>query len=82
MAVSEQPGTGKRPTEAAGVLRQVATAMELPFVLLGSVLAGGLLGYAVDYGLHTRPFGLLIGGALGFAAGIRELLRRLSKDVR
>jgi F0F1-type ATP synthase assembly protein I len=55
--------------------------MELPFVLLASVVVGGLFGYAVDYELHSRPFGLLIGGALGFAAGIRELLRRLTKDV-
>jgi len=82
LAATEKPNSEKRATEAAGVLRQVATAMELPFVLFGSVVAGGLLGYAADYWLHTRPLGLLIGGALGFVAGIRELLRRLSKDVR
>ncbi|HXZ20168.1 MAG TPA: AtpZ/AtpI family protein [Candidatus Acidoferrales bacterium] len=82
MAATDKPGSEKRTTEAAGVLRQVAAAMELPFVLLGSVVAGGLLGYAIDSWLHSKPLGLLICGALGFAAGIRELLRRLSKDVR
>lgn len=80
--MTEKPESEKRVTEAAGVLRQVATAIELPFVLLGSVVAGGLLGYLVDDWLHSRPLGILIGGALGFVAGIRELLRRLSKDVR
>jgi len=82
LAATDKPGSEKRATEEAGVLRQVAAAMELPFVLLGSVVAGGLLGYAIDYWLRSKPLGLLIGGALGFAAGIRELLRRLSKDVR
>lgn len=80
--MTEKPESEKRVTEAAGVLRQVATAIELPFVLLGSVVAGGLLGYLVDDWLHSRPLGILIGGALGFVAGIRELLRRISKDVR
>jgi len=81
LAEGDNPGGGKRNTGPAGVARQLATAMELPFALLASVVVGGLIGYAVDYWLHSRPFGLLIGGALGFAAGIRELLRRLTKDV-
>lgn len=81
MAASHNPDTGKRGAESAGVARQLAAVMELPFVLLGSVVVGGLMGYGLDHWLHTQPFGMLIGGALGFAAGIRELLRRLSKDV-
>jgi ATP synthase protein I len=81
LAADDKPGNGKRAAGVAGVARQLAMAMELPFVLFGSVVVGGLMGYGVDYWLHSRPFGLLIGGALGFAAGIRELLRRLTKDV-
>jgi len=77
----QRQGSGKRDNQVAGVARQLAAAMELPFVLFGSVVAGGLMGYGVDHWLRTGPFGLLIGGALGFAAGIRELLRRLTKDV-
>jgi F0F1-type ATP synthase assembly protein I len=73
-----KPESGKG---IAGVARQLAMAMELPFVLLGCVFAGGLIGYGVDHWLHTQPFGLLIGGALGFAAGIRDLLRRISKEA-
>ena len=80
MRVGDKPGTDSSEKTAGSVARQLATAMELPFVLIGSVLAGGLIGYGVDSWLHIRPFGMLAGGALGFAAGIRELLRRLSKD--
>lgn len=82
MTTNHKPETGKGGTELGGVARQLATAMELPFVLLGSVIAGGLMGYGLDHWLHSRPFGMLIGGALGFAAGIRELLRRLSKEMK
>jgi F0F1-type ATP synthase assembly protein I len=35
------------------------------------------LGYFVDRWMHTRPIFMLILGALGFIAGLREVLRRL-----
>ena len=57
---------------------QFATAMELPFVLVGAVLLGGLLGYFLDRWLHTQPILLLVLGALGFFAGVRDVLRRTS----
>jgi ATP synthase protein I len=64
---------------SATLARQFALAVELPFVFVATVMIGGLMGTGVDHWLHTRPFGVLIGGGLGFAAGIRELLRRISK---
>jgi F0F1-type ATP synthase assembly protein I len=54
-------------------------AVELPFVFVAMVIMGGLMGTGADHWLHTRPFGMLIGGGIGFAAGVRELLRRISK---
>jgi ATP synthase protein I len=57
---------------------QAALAMELPFVLVAAVLVGGLLGYFLDRWLHTEPVFLLIVGGLGFFAGVRDVLRRLS----
>jgi ATP synthase protein I len=56
---------------------QFAVAMELPFVLVGAVLLGGVLGYFLDRWLHTKPFLMLIFGALGFFGGVRDILRRL-----
>jgi len=70
------------PPRYTGVARQVAAAVELPVIFVGTVLTGGLIGAGLDHWLHTRPFGLLICGALGFAAAIRELLRRVSKESR
>ena len=54
--------------------------MELPFLLVGGALVGGLLGFFLDRWLHTKPFLMLILGGLGFIASVRDMLRRLKKD--
>jgi len=52
-------------------------ALELPFTLVGATVLGGALGYFLDHRLHTHWIFMLILGALGFAGGLREVLRRL-----
>ena len=64
----------------AGFARQFALAMELPFLLAGGVLAGGLLGYLLDRWWHTKPYLMLLFGAVGFFAALRDMLRRLQKN--
>jgi len=51
--------------------------MELPFVLVSAVVVGGLLGYLLDRWLHTKPLFMFILGGFGFAAGLRDMLRRM-----
>lgn len=60
--------------------RQFAMAMELPFVLVAAVVIGGLFGYFLDRWLGTGPFLMLALGAMGFYAGVRDVLRRLSRN--
>jgi ATP synthase protein I len=55
----------------------VALAFELPFTLAGALAVGVALGYFLDRWLHTKPIFMLVFGALGFAAGVREVLRRV-----
>ncbi len=69
----------KRPTS---FVRQLAMATELPFILVGGVLIAGGLGYLLDARLHTSPLFMIVLGLLGFAAGIREILRRLSQEEK
>lgn len=66
--------------EARKFSQQFATAIELPFILVGTILVGGAIGYFLDRWLHTKPVMMMIFGALGFAAGVRDVLRRLPKD--
>ncbi|PYT80830.1 MAG: hypothetical protein DMG40_11230 [Acidobacteria bacterium] len=54
-----------------------ALALELPFTLAGPIAVGAAMGYFFDRWLHTKPWLTLILGALGFFAGLREVLRRL-----
>jgi F0F1-type ATP synthase assembly protein I len=56
---------------------QFGLAMELPFVLAGATVVGGFLGYLLDHWLHTKLVFTLILGALGFIAGVRDVLVRL-----
>lgn len=60
------------------LIRQLALAMELPFVMIASVLIGGGIGYLLDRPLHTSPALMLVGGFAGFGAGIWDIIRRLS----
>lgn len=52
--------------------------MDLPFVLIGSIVIGGGIGYLLDKRLGTSPFLFLLLGLLGFAGGMYELIRRLA----
>lgn len=65
------------PSKPGNFSTQFAMAMELPFVLVGAVLLGGLLGFFLDRWLHTKPVLMLLFGALGFFGGVRDIIRRL-----
>jgi ATP synthase protein I len=64
---------------AAGSSRQFALAMELPFILVATIVVGGMVGYFLDHWLHTKPYLMLVFGFLGFFGGLREILRRAAK---
>ena len=61
---------------------QAALAFELPFTIVGGVLVGGVLGYFLDQWLHTKLIFTLILGGLGFAGGLKEVLRRLAQSEK
>ena len=59
------------------VSSNVSLAMELPFTLVGALGLGVVVGYFLDKWLHTRAVFMILLGALGFIAGVREVIRRL-----
>jgi ATP synthase protein I len=65
---------------SGGAMRQLALATELPFLVAGGALVGGLIGYGLDHWLHTKPYLMIIVGALGFFVGVRDMLRRLERS--
>jgi F0F1-type ATP synthase assembly protein I len=74
---SRDPHLTPAEKQVKGFSQQYALAMELPFVLAGTIVVGGLLGYFLDHLLHTGPILMIVLGLLGFFAGLREVLRRL-----
>ena len=82
--MDETPNTNARKSpeleKAKKSSSQTALAMELPFTLVGAVLLGGLLGYFLDHWLHTKMIFTLVLAALGFAGGLKEVLRRLAQS--
>jgi ATP synthase protein I len=77
---SKDPHQAPTNTVAGGFSRQIATAMELPLMLVAAVALGGGAGFLLDRWLHTKPFLILIMGTLGFIGGLRDMLRRLAKQ--
>jgi ATP synthase protein I len=65
-----------KPT-TEGETHQFAMAMELPLIIVAAIGIAGLLGFFLDRWLHTKPIFMIILGAVGFAVGVRDVLRRL-----
>jgi F0F1-type ATP synthase assembly protein I len=74
---SDSPASGGSSNTSS----QFATAMELPLVIVGAVLLGGVVGYFIDRALHTSPWLMLVFGGLGFFGGIRDVIRRTSSKL-
>lgn len=77
---SPAPAPPENPRKSSDLARQIVLAMELPFIPIVSVLIAGGAGYLLDKWWHTVPLMSLLLGVLGFAAGVREILRRISKE--
>jgi F0F1-type ATP synthase assembly protein I len=79
--LDQQPHESKSSSpdapKAKKYLTNTALAMELPFTIVGAVLLGGFLILPLDHWLHTKVIFTLLLGGVGFAAGLKEVLRRL-----
>jgi ATP synthase protein I len=65
----------KRTAETEGSMSAGAYALRYGSELVACVFVGGLLGFWADKFFQSAPWGLLIGGALGMAAGFRAVMR-------
>ena len=71
--------TGKSEDETlAGWYRMAGVGIE--FVVAVGLFAG--IGYAVDRWRGTSPWGLIIGAFVGFAVGLRAMIRVANKSFK
>lgn len=64
--------------------RGMAYGLRMASELVAAVLVGGLIGYALDHFLGTKPWLFLVMFILGFAAGVTNVMRsydKVQKDV-
>ncbi len=72
---SQDPAPDKTPGSA---MKQIALAVELPFLLVAPAVVGGAIGYFLDRWLHTKPWVMLVLGLCGVAVGLRDTIRTAS----
>ncbi len=60
---------------ASGDMSGMARGMRIASEFIAAILVGTFIGYLVDLGLGTSPWGLLILFMVGFAAGIRNVIQ-------
>jgi len=53
----------------------LARAMRLSAEMVGGVIVGAGLGWLLDYGLGTSPWGFIVLLLLGFAGGVLSVMR-------
>lgn len=85
LALADKPPNNEsspRHRTSLGFTRDLALAMELPFIPIAAVMIAGGLGYLIDKRLGTLPAFTLVLGLLGFAAGLREIIRRVKSGTK
>ncbi|HKG77598.1 MAG TPA: AtpZ/AtpI family protein [Beijerinckiaceae bacterium] len=66
---------GERPERSSSEPSAMGRAFRMSAEFVAGVVAGGILGWLIDRGLGTRPWGLIVFLMLGFGAGIYNVMR-------
>jgi ATP synthase protein I len=65
-----------------GGLSGMAAGLKIASEFIAGIVVGALIGYGIDVAFDTRPFGLIVFLLFGFAAGVTNVVRSVSKDKK
>ena len=68
-------GANRAPDQGSRDMSVLARGMRIGTEFMAAILVGAGIGYLIDLGLGTSPWGLLILLMVGFAAGILNVIR-------
>ena len=68
-------GANRASSNGSSDTTSLARGMRIGTEFVAAIVIGGVLGYLIDLGLGTSPWGLLIMLLVGFAAGILNVTR-------
>jgi ATP synthase protein I len=71
-------GNAPSGKDSGGSIKEIALALELPFMVVAPVILGGVIGFFLDRWLHTKPLLMIVLGILGVVVGIRDALKSAS----
>ena len=71
------PASGRdgHPERSSSEPSAMGRAFRMSAEFVAGVAAGGILGWLIDRGLGTRPWGMIVFLMLGFGAGIYNVMR-------
>ncbi|HMO29342.1 AtpZ/AtpI family protein [Enterovirga sp.] len=74
---ARRPAPAPRPARGASSSdpSALSKALRISSEFVAGVVVGGGLGWAIDKGLGTSPWGLIVFLLLGFAAGVYNVIR-------
>ena len=67
------------PSNRDGSKREESQGWSVAVEFVGAMLVGGLIGWFIDRQAGTGPWGLIVMLLLGFATGLRSVLRQQTK---
>lgn len=68
-------GANRASDDASTDMNGMARGMRMGTEFMAAVIVGAVMGYLIDLGLGTSPWGLLILVLMGFAAGTMNVIR-------
>lgn len=70
---------GTEPSNRDGSKREESQGWSVALEFVGAMLVGGLIGWFIDRQAGTGPWALIVMLLLGFATGLRSVLRQQTK---
>ncbi len=67
-------GINRASENASGDMSGMARGMRMGTEFMAAIIVGAVMGYLIDLGLGTSPWGLLILVLMGFAAGTMNVI--------
>jgi F0F1-type ATP synthase assembly protein I len=75
-------GSFKPPSDEASMLRQWSSMAGLGVEFISAIVLLGAVGYAIDRHYGSQPWGMLVGGGLGFAIGLMRLVQAGNRAMK
>ncbi len=82
MKQNNQKSKNRQSLDIHKAFQAAAPYLNMAYVMIGSILILGYLGYYLDKKLQTSPFLLLVGVFLGFGLSIYNLIKVIKETER